>query len=215
MSEVGDAVTLTMETTPGATVKATATRPDGVPLTEVPVAEAPAASGLYPYTFVPELGGRWVVLFVASGTVVARERHVLLVDAADAPLPYASVDDVVDVFGVLDVPQVRLTERLLATASRRMRSAVPALEGNLALGAVSWWDARDVAVAMVLRVLRNPAALSNESAGPFSVNYNFRLAAGFLFVGQDELTQLAPAAAGNGGIGTVAFGVRARRDCAT
>jgi hypothetical protein len=77
---------------------------------------------------------------------------------------------------------------------------------------VSWFDARDVAVAMVLRVLRNPAALQNESAGPFSVNYNFRLAAGFLFVGQDELTQIAPPAPASsmGGVGSVGFGLRDR-----
>lgn len=211
MPDVGDAVTLTFETTTGATVTAEKQRPDGTVAPPTAVPEEPAGSGRFPFTFVPDAPERWIVTFVATGVVIARERQAVLVAAADAPLPYATVDDVVAVFGALDDTKVALTEYLLATASRRMRAAVPALEGNLAAGAVSWWDAQDVAVSMVLRVLRNPAALQNESAGPFSVNYNFRLAAGFLFVGQDELQQIAPAAASSsGGVGTAGFGLRDR-----
>ena len=54
-----------------------------------------------------------------------------------------------------------------------------------------------VLTAMVLRVLRNPEGKTQESIEDYSYSVNDRVAAGWLYVSADELTQLAPTASSN------------------
>jgi len=70
--DVGDAVELTFNTTTGAAVNATWLDPDQVAVdSDVPVTEAPVASGKFPYTFLPDRAGVWTGLFTASGAATA------------------------------------------------------------------------------------------------------------------------------------------------
>lgn len=191
--DVGDAVELTFNSAPGATVTVSWLDPNNVAvLDQVPVAETPAGSGKYLYTFLPTLPGIWQARFTASGTATAVEQYYLRATVVTGPPPLATVGEVAAQFGTLSQAQEALAGTLLRAASKMVRAKFPPIDSQMASGVV---DPEVVAlgvVAMVLRVLRNPSGLRSESVGPFSRAYDTSAAAGLLVITDDDESLFKP-----------------------
>jgi hypothetical protein len=106
--------------------------------------------------------------------------------------PFGTPADVEERWGrPLTAEQVTLVVSLLAAASRMIRAQLADVDARIADG---WLDPAlvvDVAVEMVLRVLRNPSGLTQQSAGPYEGRYDDRVAAGFLYLKDDEAALLS------------------------
>ncbi len=191
--DVGDAVELTFETTPGATVTASWLDPDLTPVIDaVAVTENPAGSGRFPYTFLPTGPGLWQALFTASGAVTAVERHWIRALRIDGPPPLAVIGDVVELYGPLTPAQEGLVSALLRRASAMVRSAYPDLADRIAAGTLDADTVSHAVVNMVLRVISNPRGLRSETVGPFTRTYDPEKATGLLALTDAETALLAP-----------------------
>jgi hypothetical protein len=191
--DVGDAIELTFATATGATVLVSWFDPnmDAV-IDQQAVAEEPAGSGSYPYTFLATDAGVWTAQFTASGTATAVERYYVRATALTGPAPLAAIGDVAGQYGTLTPAQESLTGWLLRAASQMVRARFPNIDAQLAAGTL---DRDVVALAvtnMVLRVLRNPGGLRSETVGPFSRSWDTRVAAGLLVITDDEAAMFTP-----------------------
>jgi hypothetical protein len=191
--DVGDAVELTFNTAPNASVVASWLDPDQTAVFEaVLVDENPDASGKFPYTFLPTRPGVWTAVFTASNTAVAVERYYVRATDPDGPPPLAAVGDVASQFGDLTPAQEGITSWLLRAASKMVRARFPLVDAHLAAGKLDP-DVVALAVAnMVLRVLRNPGGLRSETVGPFSRTYDTTVAAGLLAISTQEIAMFTP-----------------------
>jgi hypothetical protein len=193
VADVGDAVELVFATVPGASVAVTLFDPDQVPVEEsVDVAETPAASGQFPYTFVVTAPGVWTVEFRASGTTAAVERYYVRATTLTGPPPFAAIGDVAAQYGSMTPAEESLAGWLLRAASNMVRARQPNIDQQIAAGTVSGDMAALAVTNMVLRVLRNPGGLRSETVGPFSRSYDTTVAAGLLVLTDDELALLSP-----------------------
>jgi hypothetical protein len=189
--DVGDAFELTFRTATGATVTASWYDNNLNPVYEGdPVTENPAGSGLFPRTLVCTAPGMWKALFTASGAATAVEEEWVRATSVTGPPPLAAVGDVSAQFGVLSDAQTGLARYLLRAASKLVRRAFPAVDADMASGAI---DPDIVALSvtnMALRVLRNPQGLRAQTIGPFSYTYDTTVAAGLLVLSESETAAL-------------------------
>lgn len=173
--DVGDAVTLTFATLTGATVTVDMYDPDGVQIvTATAVPEAPASSGLYPYTFVASAAGDWVAQFTASGTVTAtqtyRTRAVDTLAVTLASPPFATLEDLkARPGGPYTSAQLADAQTVLADVSDEIRS----LGGTWFPSAVP-----PSIVGMVCRVVRRELTNPDRKIGETYAAYSYRLADG-------------------------------------
>lgn len=194
--DVGDAIELTFNTVPGATVTVTLLDADQAEVElNAEVDEAPAGSGKFPYTFIVSTPGVWTVEFRASGTTAAVERYYVRATALSGPPPFAAVGDVAAQYGSMTAAEESLAGWLLRAASNMVRARQPLIDQQIADGRVSGDMAALAVTNMVLRVLRNPGGLRSETVGPFSRSYDTTAAAGLLVITDDELALLAAAGA--------------------
>lgn len=204
--DAGDAIELTFNTAPGATVTVTWIDPDQVVVLDgVPVGEQPAGSGQFPKTFLPTAPGLWEAVFTATGAATAVETFYVRAVDITGPAPLATVGEVADQFGDMTPAQESLTKSLIRAASKIVRQRFPKIDAHISAGKL---DPEVVAlgvVAMVLRVLRNPGGLRAETVGPFSRTYDTTAAAGLLVITDDETSMLSPSTVANaaGRVGTI------------
>lgn len=194
VADVGDAIELIFTTVPGATVTLTWINPDQEEvLQDVSVAEDPAASGRYPYTFVLDSPGVWTAEFRASVTTTVVERYYVRATSLTGPPPFAAVGDVAAQFGTMSTAEQSLAGWLLRAASNMIRSRRPVIDQQIRDGLISQDMAALAVTNMVLRVMRNPGGLRSETVGPFSRSYDTTVAAGLLVITDDEWALLEPA----------------------
>lgn len=191
--DVGDAFEIIFTTTPGATVLRSWYDPDDTPVSELePVAENPAGSGRYPYTFQATTPGMWTVRVTVSGTATAVEEHYVFARAVPALKPLAATGHVAEQFGELTGDQEVLVKALLRAASAMIRARIPTVDTMIADGRLNPELVALAAANMTLRVLRNPSGLRSEAVGPFSRAYDTKYAVGQLVIGAEELGLLTP-----------------------
>lgn len=118
--------------------------------------------------------------------------------------PFATPDDV-DQYLPLDDGGRDSAAQLLVVASALIRRSFPDIDTRIGNGQLDAELAKFVAVQMVLRVLRNPAGVRQETIGPSSISYDTSQASGQLTLTPDDLGMLAPAPTGIG-IGTARLG---------
>lgn len=193
MADVGDAVEIIYTAPTGSAVTASWHSPDGTAVVEdVAVAENPAGSGTFPYTFTGTSPGVWWALFTAAGK--GTDRFDVRFSPFTGPPPLATVDEVVELFRPLSAAEQSLTRGLLRRASAIIRGRYPDVDARVAAGTLSADTASLAAINMVLPVLRNPNGLRSESVGPFSRAFDVSRAAGLLVLTADEeALLLAPA----------------------
>ena len=118
--------------------------------------------------------------------------------------PFATVDDVGDL-RPLDSDERTRAGVLLTYASAQIRRQLPDIDARIVRGELDTDLARYVAVQMVLRVLRNPDGVLQETVGPSSVSYDRTQSTGQLSMTPDDLAMLAPAPT-SAGVGTARLG---------
>lgn len=113
-----------------------------------------------------------------------------------------SVDEVVARWRPLEPAERPVAEALLVDARAILEARVPGLEDRLAAGTVSEALVRSVLTGMVLRVLRNPDGLVQETTDDYSYRRADDVATGALYVSDVELGNLTaattPVGAGGG-----------------
>lgn len=193
MTDVGDAVELTFTAATGATVTAEVHGPAGLITPAAPVAEAPASSGNYPFTFVPLTASLHQVVFRATGTVTAVEEYDILARPIPSTGLYATVDDVADVFpgevSALNRVQIAVWLRHAGTLIRGRWSDIDA---RITSGSMDPARVELVAIQMVLRVLQNPRAYRQQSVGGWSATYDTAISSGALYLSDADADSLAP-----------------------
>lgn len=209
--DVGDAIELTFTSVPGATVLVTWLDRYQVPVLDaVPVVENPAASGLFPKTFVVTSAGMWTAVFSAGGTTSAVERYYVRALEPSGPPPFAAVGDVAEQFGTLTQAQEGLTRALVRAASSLLRHTARQagldLDADLAAGRLDPDVAALTVANMVLRVLRNPNGLRSETTGPFSRTYDTTAAAGLLVVTAYDLAAVTTSPVLEDGVAALGIG---------
>jgi len=118
--------------------------------------------------------------------------------------PFATADDVEDL-RPLDADERDRAAVLLRYASAQIRRQLPDIDARIAAGQLDADLARYVTVQMVVRVLRNPDGVLQETVGPSSISYDRTQSTGQLALAPDELAMLTPAPTGIG-IGTARLG---------
>lgn len=155
MADVGDAVTLTFETTTGAAVTAEVLRPDGTTIAPVSVPET-GTTGRYPFTLVATLAGMWGVTFRASGTVTAVQQRWVRVRAIATVPPLAAPEDVAARWRVLTAAEEDVASAFIDDASAILRQKVSSVDGRLADGSLSADLVAMVVAGMVRRLMQSP-----------------------------------------------------------
>ncbi|MEU1761303.1 hypothetical protein [Micromonospora sp. NPDC005652] len=191
MSDVGDAVELTLATAPGATVTARTYAPDGTVGEEFDVPEKNGEPGAYPFAFQLTQVGMWRVTFTASGTATATE-HFWVYAEVPGVAPLATADQLAGVFRPLSYQEAQTVTAWLGLASELLRDRFPDLDARIARGELSPKVAAAAAIAMVLRITRNPGGLRAETVGPFRREFTAEGASAALVVTQAEVDLLAP-----------------------
>jgi hypothetical protein len=111
-------------------------------------------------------------------------------------VPYASLDDVTDLFGPLSQDQQLTTVRLLEFAGAIVRQQVPRVDARLLDGTMEPDALAAVVTAMVVRVLRNPDGRrqGSRSIDDFSESWTIdaALSTGALYMSDAERSSLLP-----------------------
>lgn len=106
-------------------------------------------------------------------------------------------------FRPLTDPEQSVAQALLDDAWAILLTRRPSLEQQITDGTVADASVRVVVAAMVLRVLRNPNGVKSWTVDDYSETRDNSLAAGALYVSDDELGLISP-----GGTGDGAFSIR-------
>jgi hypothetical protein len=120
----------------------------------------------------------------------------------------ATQDDVEAFWRTLTDDETGQVDGLLRLASAIVRSRVPGIDNRLAGCTVDRQLVADVVASMVVRAMRNPTGIKQETIGPVSYAIDARVAAGYLFLDDSEAALLAPAIPPGtvAGIGTMRLG---------
>lgn len=96
---------------------------------------------------------------------------------------------------------------LVGEASAKLRRRVAGLDALIAQGTVDAVLVIAVVTDAVLRVLRNPGGVSQQSIGPSSASFSGIRAAGQVVITDDDVAQLVPVEAGDldAAVGTFRF----------
>lgn len=191
------AVTLTFETTTGATVTAETLSPSGVATGPVAVAEYPASSGLYPFTFVPGEAGMWRVVFRASGVVTAVQTRWVRVRALSTVPPLATPEDVAATWRALTAAEEDVASALIDEASLIIRQRVTSVDARITAGTLSADLVASVVARMVRRLMQAPPpGMQSWTVDDYTERYTEVVAR--LVLDGDDLDLLSPAGATTG-----------------
>lgn len=110
--------------------------------------------------------------------------------------PFAIPSDLESIWRPLSDDEALVVLARLDQASQIVRDEVPLVGGldvdaRIAAGSLSALTARDVVVAMVHRVMLNPAGIRSEGSGPFTVTYDQELSSGEMHLTGRELARLS------------------------
>lgn len=117
---------------------------------------------------------------------------------------FATPDDVDQLLPLDDAGRDAATQ-LLLVASALIRKSFPDIDARIGRGELDGELAKFVAAQMVLRVLRNPSGVRQETIGPSSISYDPSQASGQLALTPADLDMLAPPLS-TLGIGTARLG---------
>lgn len=116
---------------------------------------------------------------------------------------FATDGNVTELYGDLDPEDVGKVNALLRRASAIIRAQVYQVDLRIAGGLLDVQTVTDVCVDMVIRVLRNPDGVKQETIGPIATTFDPTVAAGRLFLTPDELFLLQPPKAARAAVGTI------------
>lgn len=106
--------------------------------------------------------------------------------------PLASSDDVADLWRPLSVAETAKANILIAQASALLRRAVSGLDTLVSSGAVDATLVTMVVTNAVLRVMQNPAGVTQQTAGPEAASWTGARAAGKVVITADEIATILP-----------------------
>lgn len=118
----------------------------------------------------------------------------------------AVISDVEARFRPLSDQESTNADALLGDAWELLLSRRPNLEAAIDSATVSEANVIRVVVAMVLRVLRNPGGLLEESIDDYTYRRDPALSAGALYVTDDELADITPGRARRRSVRLVTYG---------
>lgn len=106
------------------------------------------------------------------------------------------------------MPATDKVQQWLDAAWRELLSRDASIDTRLTAGTLAAADVTDVVVAMTLRVLGNPGGKRQESIDDYSYTRDSSVAAGALYVSDDELARLRATYTGKtrGSVRLVAYG---------
>lgn len=108
---------------------------------------------------------------------------------------YATIDDVEELWRPLSDDEAVLADALLERASRMIRTRVRDVDDRISSGKLDSAVAGDVAVAMVLRVLKHPDSIRSETDTfgdeSHTVIFDQAVSAGLLYVDDTEVALLS------------------------
>lgn len=107
---------------------------------------------------------------------------------------FATQDDIEALWRPLDASESGQVESLLRLASAMVRGRFPDLETRLYRSQIDSQLVADIVASMVVRAMRNPTGIKQETIGPVSYTVDARVASGYLFIDDAEAALLAPAA---------------------
>lgn len=105
----------------------------------------------------------------------------------------ATQDDVESLWRALTGDEIDQVEAMLRYASAILRARVPSVDARIDDGTLDPQVVTDVVASMVIRALRNPTGITQESIGPVSYSISTKVGSGYLFLTDDELYLLSPA----------------------
>lgn len=202
MAEVGDAIELTYETAPNATVTVT-WRNTTTGITTYDRLEVPellddqgAPTGQYPIVLTGMTPGFWEAEFVSSGTADSIESFYERFEASAGPAPFATLMEYEELYGTLSEGRRSIARALLGRASKLIRDSFPRVDTRIADGTVAGDTVGLVVINMTAQVMRNIAGLRSETTGPFSRSYDPAAASGLLQLSDSDRALLAEAGLG-------------------
>lgn len=195
MADVGDAVTLTLSTTTGASVTGERLSPSGTLTGPANVPET-GSSGDFPYTFVPDEAGMWRVVFRSTNPTLVQTRWVRASEISTVP-PLAVPEDITGRGHTFAAGEEAAAEQMIRDASLIIRQRVSSVDARLADGSLDPELAAMVAAEMVIRVLDNPPpGVTSWTVDDYTERYGEVRAK--LWMDGDELDLLAPAGSSSG-----------------
>lgn len=122
----------------------------------------------------------------------------------------ADIADVENLYQPVSDSDVTRVEGLIRYASSVVRASVPGIDRRIASGALDAQTVADVVAVMVIRALRNPGGVTQETIGPVSYSIDANVGAGYVYLSDAERSLLSAQAGDSGstpgvprGVGTV------------
>lgn len=106
--------------------------------------------------------------------------------------PFATVQDVEDLWRQLSGQEQEVAEHLLVSASAIIRREFPTVDTRLGAGELDETVVKTVTVDMTKRVLRNPAGVMQQTTGPYSITFDREALASRLHLLDEERALLRP-----------------------
>lgn len=116
---------------------------------------------------------------------------------------FADATDIQELYGDIDADDLPKVAALARRASAIIRAQVYEVDMRIEQAQLDAQTVTDVCVDMVIRVLRNPEGVKQETIGPIATTYDPTVAAGRLYLTPDELFLLQPAKAARATVGTI------------
>lgn len=112
------------------------------------------------------------------------------------PTTLAVPDDVAVKWRPLSTAEEQQVTVLLEEASAKLRRAIPNLDTRIGTGEVDAVLARAVVTNAVLRVLKNPSGVTQQSAGPETASWSGVRATGEVTITASDVADVLPATTG-------------------
>lgn len=116
---------------------------------------------------------------------------------------FATDGDVQELYGDIEPDDVGKVNALLRRASTIIRAQAYQVDLRISTQLLDAQIVTDVCVDMVIRVLRNPEGVKQETIGPIATTFDPTVAAGRLFMTPDELFLLQPPTSTRAAVGTI------------
>lgn len=119
----------------------------------------------------------------------------------------ADVADVENLYQPVADDDLRRVEGLIRYASSVVRASVPGLDRRVERGTLDAQVVADVVAMMVIRALRNPGGVTQETIGPVSYSVDANVGSGYVFLSDAERALLAPTASAGASSGPRGVGM--------
>jgi hypothetical protein len=110
--------------------------------------------------------------------------------------PFATTDEVEELWRPLTDAELEVVEARLAQASRVIRHHFSNVDARITAGELDADLVADIAAEMVLRYMRNPEGVRSETIQDYSFTRDQTVSAGSIYLTEAEMTMLTPAAIG-------------------